>query len=144
MKAHLPEAIKLRLCDTLLGSRYIEVNIDTNVKIVHQHDTKLREEGAFKRSLTIPLQIKDVKVKPPPQKEVSIRRYQVIPFTIIFVFLEKRLCKGQSQDEPKKYIGKMSNDTLTLEAAVLVELNRSHKKKQTALQTTMIITKKGI
>ena len=38
----------------------------------------------------------------------------------------------------------MSNDTLTLKAAVLVELNRSHRKKQTALQTTMIITKKGI
>ena len=85
-----------------------------------------------------------MKVKPPPQKEVRIRRYQVIPFTI-FVLLEKRLCKGQSQDEPKKYIRKiMSNDTLTLEAAVLVELNRSHKKKQTALQTTMIIAKKGI
>ena len=38
----------------------------------------------------------------------------------------------------------MSNDTLTLKAAVLVELNRSHKKKQTALQTTVIIAKKGI
>lgn len=63
MKAHLPEAIKLRLCDTLLGSRYIEVNIDTNVKIVHQHDTKLREVGAFKRSLTIPLQIKGCESK---------------------------------------------------------------------------------
>ena len=38
----------------------------------------------------------------------------------------------------------MSNDTLTIQAAVLVELNRSHKKKQTALQTTVIITKKDM